>query len=141
MPDPFEQLWADVPEFNPFARREAGPCSEAQPFAQWCARLIAVVTEDPSPERFLLAKAKVYDAYCRWQAKTTAEHRAETNLDNHPCFHQLMLGVWHELENLDLCQPVRELVPPPPQIIESQAVVRDEPLEPSGVVVGYGDAE
>jgi len=141
MPDPFEQLWANVPEYNPFApRAPEGPCAESTPFAQWCARLLACVAEDPSPERFLIAKARLLDAYCRWQAKTSDEHRAFT-VTHDVCYHSVLLGSWHDLENRDLLRPPRELAPPKPQIIESSATVREEPLEPSGVIAGYEDAE
>lgn len=140
MSDEFERLWASLPQFSPFAARgPEGPCSESQPFSEWCARLVSCVAEDPSTEGFLIAKARLLDAYCRWQAKTSDEHRAFTVTHN-ICYHSVLLGTWHDIENHDLLRPPRELAPPKPQIIESR-VVRDEPLEPSGVVVGYEDAE
>lgn len=141
MPDDFEKLWAGLPQVTVFAAQETETCcTESKPFAEWCARLVSFVAEDPSSSRIVIAKAKCYDAYCRWHAKTTAEHRAETNT-NHPCFHQLLLGVWHELENLELCRAVSELAPPSHQVIEARPIPREESLEPSGVVAGYEDAE
>jgi hypothetical protein len=97
----FAQFWASQPRFDPFTPAgEPAPvnwCTESKPFADWCVRLLVTLGADPTGAKVAYAKVKLLDHYCRAHAKTNADHRAETNLDNHPCLHQVLLTAWDEL--------------------------------------------
>lgn len=145
----FAKFWASQPRFDPFT--PAGTpapinwCTESKPLADWCMRLLAAIGDDPTPAKVAYAKVKLVDNYCRAHAKTSADHRAETNLDNHPCLHQVLLTAWDELENVELRRAVPELYPPAsaPTVPIEAAVPRDEANayaeDVTGIVIGEDD--
>ncbi len=142
----FARFWASQPRFDPFI--PAGTprwCPQSRPFADWCLRLVAAVGEDPTPDKVAYAKVKLVDYYCRAHAKTTAEHRAETNLDNHPCLHQVLLIAWNELEEADLRRAVPELSPPAQVIpLETISPADEDKVyaeQETGIIIGIGEGE
>src|SRR4051812_14457775 len=117
--DELSNFWADRPRMFDFKEPEPEPkeaetlCPESLPFDLWCARLIDLVGNDPTPKRINYAKYKLVDRYCRYYHRTSADHRPEHNLDRHPCFHKILIEAWDALEDIELRRGVPELDDPP----------------------------
>jgi hypothetical protein len=135
MIDYISQLAAD-PNWQ-LARRpaEKSPewCSDAQQLRETGDVLVKLVYQDPIPEKLLLAKGLLLDAYARVWSSTTNDHRPETNGGQHHCIHDALLTAWKALESIDIEQRMLNLgetlrPPPPPGQPANDLASASEPL-------------
>lgn len=133
-------FWVNNPDFRLFKDEDPADtqwCEYALPLLEWGETLLNRLSSDPAPLKIGYAKWKVLDRYCRLYCRVTAEHRAETNLDNHPCIHQALLELWQQLEDMDLQAAIPELEPPQlPALAARQIPAVPEVEEITGILIG-----
>lgn len=110
-------FWVRNPNFRLFPEpAEEGPaspwCAVSRPLVEWGDALLERLTYRPEPSRVNYAKYALLDRYVWLYLKSAADHRAETNLDNHPCSHQGLILTWEKLEDLKFAAGVPELETP-----------------------------
>src|SRR5512135_1173164 len=98
-------LWVNTRNFRlypePAEEAPASPwCSVSRPFVEWGDALVERLTYRPEPTRLNYGKFALLDRYVWLYLRSAADHRAETNLDNHPCSHQGLIATWEKLEEL-----------------------------------------
>jgi len=145
-------FWVNNPDYRIFRKEDPNNptwCVVSKPLVEWGDNLISRLMQDPVAGKVGFAKWKLFDRYARLYHKTTAEHRAETNLDNHPCLHQALLTIWQKLEDVEIQAAIPELEPPGLHIIPSgrNPVInepeQEEPTdeEVTGIIVGFEEVE
>lgn len=130
-------FWVNNPDFRLFKEESTQPqwCEHALPLLEWADSLVNRLMYDPAPGKIGYAKWKLLDRYARLYLRVPGDHRAETNLDNHPCIHQALLEIWQKLEDMELQAAIPELEPPPVPALPAREVV-PEIEEITGILIG-----
>ena len=146
------RYWVDTVDLGLFPKEPEAPqepdkpvaprwCEDAQLLLDWGAVLVERLIEDPDPKKFDWAKKELSDLYFEAYMGAEKDHRAENNLDNHPCVHQAMIMIRKRLRRLSLAKGVPELEPPPVRIIDQTDAPppRRRGREVNGSVIGTAE--
>jgi hypothetical protein len=134
------RFWVNNPDFRVF--KEEDPthtpwCEKSLPLVEWGDSLLNRLTHDPLPGKVGYAKWKLLDRYCRLYYRSSGDHRAETNLDNHPCIHQALVQIWEKLEDIEQQAAIPELEPPRmPTLPMKEMPPQIETEEITGIIIG-----
>lgn len=137
------QFWVNNPDFRLFKEDALNPpswCEESIRLVEWGNTLLDRLARDPAPGKIGYAKWKLLDRYCRLHFRTYPDHRAETNLDNHPCIHQALLEIWQRLEDIELQAAIPELEPPQRTVVPARGEV-ESAEEITGIIIGESSEE
>src|SRR5512135_75854 len=137
------RFWVNNPDFRLFANEDDEPawCDQSLPLIEWGDNLLSRLAQDPAPLKVGYAKWKLLDRYARLYCRTTPDHRAETNLDNHLCIHQALLHIWQRMEDMELQAAIPELEPPHVQLLLAPPEPEPAEEEITGVIIGTADTE
>jgi hypothetical protein len=135
-------FWVNNPDFRLFKEEDPDHvewCRFSENLVAWGATLLDRLTQDPTPDNITLGIAELWIRYRIYYYKVEKDHRAETNLDNHPCLHQAMMEIGDKIDDLRAARGIRQLEPPQP-VARSLVQVEAEPMaateEITGIIIG-----
>lgn len=99
---PPEPEKADIPAISQW-------CLDAQLLLEWADTLLEQLVRDPNPKRLDYAKKELSDRYYWAYKGAEKDHRAEHNLDSHPCVHQAYVFLLEKLDRLRIATGSQEL--------------------------------